>query len=460
MSDGRLEGRLVALGVTGSISAYKALELLRQLRGEGADVVVLLTPSAGRFVGPLSFAALSRHPVETDVLGLLPDERIGHIVVAEAADVIVVAPATAHWLGAMASGLAADAVTATCLATAAPVVVAPAMDGDMWSHPATQANVERIRGWGYRIVEPESGPLASGRSGVGRLAETGRIVDAVVEAVGNRPIRAPDPERRPPVVEPRRDADLEGRRIVVTAGGTAEPIDPVRFIGNRSTGRMGVAVAEAALDRGAEVTLVVGRVEVPLPPEARVVTATTTGEMRRVLLDLLVADTSRAGFDALVMAAAPADFAPAQAADRKLPRSGGLTLELVPTPDIIADVGRRIRGELGESGSAERPLAPRPILVSFSAETGSFDRVEEKLRRKGVDLAVANDVAERGSGFGSPTNHVVLFDPDGGREDLGILPKRVVADRIVDRVARLLLERGATDVSTVDRTSAVPEAIP
>ena len=181
---GRLEGRLVGLGVTGSIAAYKAVELLRLLRAEGADVAVMLTPTAARFVGPLSFAALSRHPVETDVLELLPDGRIGHIVVGDAADVIVVAPATAHWLASMANGLAGDAVTATCLATSAPVVVAPAMDGDMWTHPATVANVERLRAYGYAIVEPEAGPLASGQSGVGRLAELERIVDAVVAAVG------------------------------------------------------------------------------------------------------------------------------------------------------------------------------------------------------------------------------------------------------------------------------------
>src|SRR3954447_3938006 len=178
----------------------------------------MLTPSATRFVGPLSFAALSRHPVETDVLELLPDGRIGHIVVADSADAIVVAPATAHWLGTMANGMPSDVVTATCLATSAPVVVAPAMDGDMWTHPATVANVDRLRAFGYSIVEPASGPLASGQTGVGRLAELDAIVDAVVAAVGDRPVRAPDPAARPPVSGPIRDADLAGRHIVVTAG--------------------------------------------------------------------------------------------------------------------------------------------------------------------------------------------------------------------------------------------------
>ena len=229
----------------------------------------MLTPSAARFVGPLSFAALSRHPVETDVLDLLPDGRIGHIVVADTADAIVVAPATAHWLGAMANGLAGDVVTATCLATSAPVVVAPAMDGDMWTHPATRANVARLRdASATRSCRPDDGPLASGQSGVGRLAELAAIVDAVVAAVADRPVRAADPAARPPLVGPARDADLDGRHVVVTAGGTREAIDPVRFIGNRSTGRMGVAIAEAALDRGARVTLVAANIEVE-PPRGR-----------------------------------------------------------------------------------------------------------------------------------------------------------------------------------------------
>ena len=215
----RLAGRLIAVGVTGSIAAYKAAELVRRLRDEGADVVVLMTPSATRFVGDLTFAALTRHPVETDVGGLLPDQRIGHIVIADSADAIVVAPATAHWLASMAAGLAGDAVTATCLATSAPVVVAPAMDGEMYGHPATRANVARLRDeFGYRIVEPEAGPLASGQSGQGRLAEIATIVDALVAALADRPIRVPDEAARPPLVSGARDADLEGRHVVVSAG--------------------------------------------------------------------------------------------------------------------------------------------------------------------------------------------------------------------------------------------------
>jgi phosphopantothenoylcysteine decarboxylase/phosphopantothenate--cysteine ligase len=428
---GRLEGRLVALGVTGSIAAYKAVELLRLLTAEGADVVVMLTPSAATFVGPLTFGALSRHPVETDVLGLLPDQRIGHIVVADAADVVVVAPATARFLGAMANGISSDAVTATCLATSAPVVVAPAMDGDMWTHPATRANVERLRdGFEYRIVEPASGPLASGQSGVGRLAELPDIVDAVVAVVGDRPIRQPDPAARPPLVTALRERDLEGRHVVVSAGGTAEAIDPVRFIGNRSTGKMGVAIAEAALDRGARVTIVAGRVEVPLPAEATIVPAESTAAMREAVIDAVIDHPA----DALVMAAAVADFRPRTSASTKLTRGEGMTLELEPTEDILAEVGARAR---------ER--SPKPVIVGFAAETGSLDRAPEKLRKKGADLLVANDVSEPGSGFGTDTNRVVILAADGSRDDLPLLTKREVADRLLDRVAGLLDSRDAPE---------------
>ena len=426
---GRLEGRLIALGVCGSIAAYKAVELLRLLTAEGADVVVMLTPSAARFVSPLTFAALSRHPVETDVLGLLPDQRIGHIVVADSADAIVVAPATARWLGAMANGIADDAVTAAILATSAPVIVAPAMDGDMWTHPATRDNVARLRdAFGYRVVEPASGPLASGQSGVGRLAELGDIVNAVAAAVDGRSVRQADASARPPLVEPPRERDLEGRHVVVSAGGTAEAIDPVRFIGNRSTGRMGVAVAEAALDRGARVTIVAGRIEVPLPVAATVVRAESTAAMREAVTEAVLDHAA----DALVMAAAVADFRPRAAASTKLTRGQGMTLELEPTEDILAEVGARARA-----------LDPRPIVVGFAAETGSLDRAPDKLRRKGADLLVANDVSEPGSGFGTETNRVVILGADGSREDLPLLAKRDVADRVLDRVVQSLDARDA-----------------
>ena len=429
---------MIALGVTGSIAAYKAVELLRALGAEGADVVVLLSPSATRFVGPLSFAALSRHPVQSDLLDLLPDGRIGHIVIADSADAIVVAPATAHWLAAMANGLAGDVVTAACLATSAPVVVAPAMDGDMWTHPATVANVARLREvFGYAVVAAESGSLATGQSGVGRLAELPTIVDAAVAAVAGPPIRQPSAVARPPIVEgPPREADLAGRRIVVTAGGTREPIDPVRFIGNRSTGRMGVALADAALARGAAVTLIAAAVEVPLPPGAAIVRVETTAELGAALRSAMQpADTAPP--DALVMAAAVADFTATAPSGRKISRVDGLVLDLSPTPDLLAEVAERADAAARSGGAA------RPVLVGFAAETGGLDRAPAKLRAKGVDLLVANDVAEAGSGFGTETNRVTILDRDGTVDQLPLLSKREVADRILDRVARALDARDA-----------------
>jgi phosphopantothenoylcysteine decarboxylase / phosphopantothenate---cysteine ligase len=435
---GRLAGRLIALGVTGSIAAYKSIELLRLLQAEGADVVALLSPAATRFVAPLTFEALSRHAVESDVLALLPDGRIGHIVVADTVDAVVVAPATAHWLAAMANGLAGDTVTATVLATSAPVVVAPAMDGDMWTHPATQANVRRLRDdFGYSIVEPDEGPLASGQSGVGRLAELPQILEAVVAAVGDLAVRVSDPARRPPSVEAIREADLSGRHILVTAGGTAEPIDPVRFIGNRSTGKMGAAIASAALDRGARVTLVVGQAVAAMPPEAEIVKVETSAEMRDAVLDL-VGDC-----DALIMAAAVADFRPRRVATTKLTRGDGLSLDLEPTEDILAGASAAVRA----SGARE----PRPLLVGFAAETGSLERAGEKLRRKGLDLLVANDVAEPGSGFGTDTNRVTILAADGTEEALPLLAKRAVADLLLDRIATALDAR-----DTASQTERMP----
>jgi phosphopantothenoylcysteine decarboxylase/phosphopantothenate--cysteine ligase len=265
---------------------------------------------------------------------------------------------------------------------------------------------------------------------VGRLAELPDIVDAVVASVGDRPIRQPDPAARPPLVTAPRDRDLEGRHVVVSAGGTAEAIDPVRFIGNRSTGKMGVAIAEAALDRGARVTIVAGRVEVPLPAEAAVVPAESTAAMRTAVIDAVIDHPA----DALVMAAAVADFRPRTSASTKLTRGAGMTLELEPTEDILAEVGARAR-----------ELSPKPVIVGFAAETGSLERAPEKLRKKGADLLVANDVSEPGSGFGTDTNRVVILAADGSRDDLPLLTKREVADRLLDRVAGLLDSRDAPE---------------
>jgi phosphopantothenoylcysteine decarboxylase/phosphopantothenate--cysteine ligase len=314
------------------------------------------------------------------------------------------------------------------------------MDGDMWAHRATRDNVERLeRDFGYRLVPPEVGPLASGQSGIGRLAELGTIVDAVVAAVGDRPVRQPDPAARPPLVDAVREGALEGRHVVVTAGGTAEPIDPVRFIGNRSTGKMGVAVARAALDRGARVTLIAGRLEVEPPADATLVRAESTAAMR----DAVITEVLDRRADVLVMAAAVADFRPRDVASTKLKRGGSLTIELEPTEDILAEVGARARD-----------LDPRPVIVGFAAETGSLERAPEKLRRKGADLLVANDVAEPGSGFGTETNRVSILAADGSRDDLPLLAKREVAERLLDRVVSLLDERrtGAHTGATATET--------
>ena len=458
----RLEGRLIGLGITGSIAAYKAPEIVRALQAEGADVVCILTQSATRFVSPLTLQALSRHTVESDVLSLLPDDRIGHIVVADTADAIVVAPATAHWLAAMAGGLAGDSVTAACLATTAPVIFAPAMDGEMYAHRATQANVQRLTsGFGYTIVEPERGPLASGQFAIGRLAEIGRIVEAVIAAVGDRPIRAPDPAARPPSAPTPREADLAGRHIVVTAGGTAEPIDPVRYIGNRSTGKMGVAVAEAALDRGARVTLICGQTSVPMPPDIEVVRAESTGQMRAALLAKATAGDGSAGFDALIMAAAVADFRPVRPAETKLTRGERLTLELESTPDLLAEIARIANGLDAEGGRTRQPLEPRPVLVGFAAETGSLDRAAEKLTRKGLDLLVANDVSEAGSGFGTDTNRVTIHTRGGSLTELPLLSKREVADRLLDLVAQALDARDTgSHTGPESAATPAPEEIP
>ncbi|MGH2474646.1 MAG: phosphopantothenoylcysteine decarboxylase, partial [Candidatus Limnocylindrales bacterium] len=313
-----------------------------------------------------------------------------------------------------------------------------------WTHRATRDNVARLRDdFGYTIVEPASGELASGQSGVGRLAELDDIVDAVVAVVGDRPIRASDPAARPPLVGLPRETDLTGRHIVVSAGGTREAIDPVRYIGNHSTGKMGVAIASAALDRGARVTLVAANLEVAAPDGASVVPVESTADLRTALHRLTHGSDGSAGFDALVMAAAVADFRPTTTAERKLERSGTLTLELAATPDVLGQIARIVNGTDREGAVTYEPVVPRPVLVGFAAETGTLDRAADKLRRKGVDLLVANDVTEPGSGFGTDTNRVSILSADGARDDLPMLTKREVADRLLDLVARRLDDRDA-----------------
>lgn len=430
---GRLAGRLVVLGITGSIAAYKSPEIVRALRAEGADVQALLTPAATRFVSPLTLRTLTGHAVDADLLDLLPDGRIGHIVAADAADAILIAPATAQWIGAMASGLAGDVVTAACLATTAPVIVAPAMDGEMWAHAATQTNATRLRDdFGYALVAPESGALASGATGVGRLADTAAIVDAVVAAIGDAPIREPNESRRPPAVPA---GDLSGRRIVVTAGGTEEPIDAVRILANRSSGRQGIALAEAARDRGAEVVLIAARISVPLPEGVTIVRAMSVEALGAALNKALLAAPSGGAAtpaDALIATAAVSDFRVAGGPSaEKLRRDGEITLRLTPTPDLLAGVAEA----LGPRDTRQT------LLVGFSAEASATPRAREKLAKKDLDLIVANDVTAPGIGFESAENAAEIIGADELITRVGPAPKRVVADAILDRVAALLAAR-------------------
>jgi phosphopantothenoylcysteine decarboxylase/phosphopantothenate--cysteine ligase len=315
------------------------------------------------------------------------------------------------------------------------------MDGEMYGHPATRANLATLRGFGYTIVEPEVGPLASGATGQGRLAEPSALVEAVRRVVDGRPIREPDAAARPPI-EAHEGRDLEGWHLIVTAGGTAEPIDPVRFIGNRSSGRMGVSIAQAALDRGARVTLIVGTMSVPLPDAADIVHAPTAEEMRAAVLGTLP------DADALVMAAAVADFRPRAPATAKLVRAEGLTLELEPTADILAEAASLARAGSLARADGGRPVPGRPVIVGFAAETGSLARVPEKAARKGVDMFLANDVTEPGSGFGSETNRVTFIRPGAPPEPWPPLTKRQVAERLLDRIRDHRHAEGASSAAS------------
>ena len=454
-SGGRLTNRRIALGITGSIAAYKAVELLRMLQNEGADVRCLMTTSAVEFIGTLTLETLSGHPVDSDVLSLQADGRIGHIVAAHDVEAIVVAPATAHWLGAMANGLAGDTITAACLATSVAVVVAPAMDGGMYAHPATQANVARLREFGYRIVEPETGILASGMAGQGRLATLSRIVDATVEALRGAPSAAPEPpaplaQPEPPESGAPTRRDLAGLHVVVSAGGTAEAIDPVRFVGNRSSGKMGIAIAQDALDRGAAVTILLGNHAVEPPARCKVVRAETAAEMQAALRALTPPEGPR--FDILIMAAAVADFRPRTTSATKIGRGDGLMLELEATPDLLAETSERVRGSIRAVGGRA------PILVGFAAETGSLARAPGKLRAKGVDLLVANDVANPGSGFGTDTNKVTIYSTDAAPEELPLLSKHDVAELLLDRVVVRLAPVDATEAADTTKSGATAAA--
>lgn len=393
-----LAGRRVLLGVTGGIAAYKACSLARLLTLAGASVQVVMTRSAERFVGPATFAALSGRPAYTDLWE--EPGSVLHVRLAHEADVAVVAPATANVIAKLAYGIADDLLTSTLLESACPLVLAPAMHTGMWQHEATQANVRRLEARGARIVGPVAGALAHGDEGMGRLAEPEDVFAATEDVIA-------------------RGRDLAGRRIVVTAGPTHEPIDPVRFIGNRSSGKMGFAVAAEAFARGAEVILVVGPGTVEPPDGPRVVRVSTAEEMRDAVIST-VAET-----DAVVMAAAVADFRPDHAAETKMKKDGGAPeLRLVPTPDILYELGER---------------DPRPVLVGFAAETTDPEAAARaKLASKGADVIVANLVGREGTGFGSDTNDAAIVSRTGEDEPLRTWTKRELATAICDRLAKLL----------------------
>jgi len=395
----------VALGVTGGVAAYKAAELVRRLQQEKLDVQVVMTRSAQEFIAPLTFAALTGQKVITEMFGsdagapANVESAIEHIAVAQRIDLLVIAPATANVLAKLARGLADDFLTTLYLATTAPVVVAPAMNVNMWEHPATQENLEILRGRGVRVVDPDEGYLACGMTGAGRLASVEAIAQVVCELLGIR-------------------HDFDGESVLVTAGPTCEDLDPVRFLTNRSSGKMGYALAEAAARRGARVLLVSGPTALEPPAGVELISVRSAEEMHRAVLARAAEST------VVIKAAAVADYRPVAPQAKKIKRGAArLMLELEPTPDILADVAR-------EKGDR--------ILVGFAAETDHVaEHAREKLAAKRADLIVANDVLQQGAGFDQDTNIVSLFIRDGREITLPRMSKFDVANRVLDEVLRL-----------------------
>jgi phosphopantothenoylcysteine decarboxylase / phosphopantothenate---cysteine ligase len=395
----------IVLGVSGGIAAYKAPELVRRLRDAGADVRVVLTPNAARFVSALSLAAVSGHGVIVDQWGDASQGGVDHIELARWAELLLIAPATANVLARLAHGIADDALTTYALAHRAAVVVAPAMNTYMLAHATVQENIATLRRRGVEIIEPVNGLLACGEEGAGKMPDVPELVERVRAHFFGR--------------------DLEGKRVLVTAGPTREPIDPVRYISNRSSGRMGYALADAARKRGAIVTLISGPTALPVPPGVDVQRVTTAAEMYAAVM------AAAPGQEIVIKAAAVSDFTPATVAATKIKKREGtdeLTIELRKTPDILADVAR---------------LSPRPFVVAFAAET---DRVEtnakEKLARKGADLIVANDVADATIGFDSENNEVLVIARDGSITRLEKAPKSAIAHRLLDVVVAAMGEFG------------------
>jgi phosphopantothenoylcysteine decarboxylase/phosphopantothenate--cysteine ligase len=396
-ADRAFAGRRIVLGVSGGIAAYMAVEVCRRLVDAGAHVVPVLTDDATRFVGALTFSALASEPARTSLFtGSHGGDPIPHTRLGRTADLVVVAPATAKTLGKYAAGISDDLLSATLLATKAPVLVAPAMHTEMWEHPAVRENLATLVRRGVHDVDPESGRLAGGDEGEGRLAAPERIVAAAAGVLA-------------------RGRDLAGVRVLVTAGGTREAIDPVRFLGNRSSGKMGYAVAEAAARRGAAVTLVTTQ-ERPVAAAVTRVEVESAEEMRSAVLDRYPA------CDVVVMAAAVADFRPKVVAGEKLKKGDGPPeVVLEPTPDILAELGAHKQGQ---------------VLVGFAAETERLaEHAAAKLARKRLDLVVANDVSAADAGFGVDTNRAIVLDAAGGREETPLMSKRALADLVLDRVA-------------------------
>jgi phosphopantothenoylcysteine decarboxylase/phosphopantothenate--cysteine ligase len=395
-----LADKTIVLGITGSVAAYKAADIASKLTQAGAKVEVVMTEPATKFITPLTLRSVTGRAVVTDMFDLASQHSIEHIALGEAADVVVIAPATASLIAKVAAGIADDMVTLTVLATKAPVILAPAMDVNMFENPITQENLAKLKARGFTVVDPGYGRLASGKVGWGRLAEVDKIIATIKQVLG-------------------RSGDLAGKRVVVTAGGTQEPIDPVRHISNPSSGKMGYAVAEAARDRGAKVTLITAPVSLPEPVGVEVIRVRTTAEMKAAVAKV----TSQA--DALIMAAAVTDYQPKTVAKTKIKKEApSLTLELVRTPDILAEV----KGNF--------------LRVGFAAESEDIvANAKKKLEKKQLDLIVANDITDKKSGFGVDTNEVTLISRDGKVESLPLLTKREVADKILDRVVGLLAKQ-------------------